>query len=141
MSYVSSVHKQDWTERRPGKAFGSDIARDLRPASPDARPQPRRVVTPADFDDFPAAPVERGAPAGFYDWYDWVVVWRYWNRDARGLRRLYLLEAGELLRLGADMSALELSLLVGVTERTVMRWQSILKPVGLRDLRGDGSAA
>jgi len=129
MSNVSSLHKSDWVERRPGGPFGSYFARTLTPSSPEVRPQPRRVVTPADFAGFPEPIAGKGTPLGFYDWYDWAVAWRYWNRDAAGLRRLYLLEAGELLRLGAELPAPELAIVMRVSERTVLRWQALLRPV------------
>ncbi len=64
-------------------------------------------------------------PPGWHDWYDWVVVYRYWTGDAAGLRRPYRREQLALMRLGADMSVPELAARLGVTERTIFRWREL----------------
>lgn len=68
----------------------------------------------------------RGVPHDYDTWYDWALVYRYWNRDAAGLRNPYPREIAELLRLGtaAGMGSLELGEHLGLTERTVCRWRN-----------------
>lgn len=73
----------------------------------------------------------RGLPPGYLDWYDWALVYRYWNGNHEGLRQPYLLEIEALLRLGADLTAGDLAERLGVTERTICRWRARVKPAGL----------
>lgn len=70
----------------------------------------------------------RGVPVGYDTWYDWALVWRYWHRQAEGLRPPYLLEQAALLRLGAaaGLTAEELADRLGVAERTIVRWRARL---------------
>jgi len=77
------------------------------------------MVTTGDYPNVPVPPVERKLRG----WYDWALVWRYWNGTAEGLRYPYTLEILELLRLGQGLSNLTLSEQLGVTERTVERWR------------------
>jgi len=66
----------------------------------------------------------RGVPEGYYTWYDWALVYRWWVGDSAGLRHPYLLEIRELLRLGAEagLSHGELASRLGVADTTVYRW-------------------
>lgn len=63
-------------------------------------------------------------PRGWHDWYDWALVWRYWNGLGRGLRKPYLREIDELLRLGRDLTQAQLAERLGLPERTICRWRS-----------------
>lgn len=64
-------------------------------------------------------------PAGWHDWYDWALVYRYWMRNADGLRSPYRREQQALLRLGAQagMTVQELADHLGVAKMTVVRWR------------------
>lgn len=70
--------------------------------------------------------VGKGRIEGYDTWYDWALVWRYWHRDAEGLRAPYALEQLALLRLGdaAGMSVPELGAHLGFSERTIARWRT-----------------
>lgn len=74
----------------------------------------------------------RGAPHGYEDWYDWALVYRYWNRDAAGLRMPYLLERAALLALGdaEGLATDELAERLCVSARTIERWRSVAKRPG-----------
>lgn len=63
-------------------------------------------------------------PQGWHDWFDWALVWRYWNGQAEGLRKPYVLEVRELLRLGRHLSDEKLAEKIRMPERTVSRWRS-----------------
>ena len=59
-----------------------------------------------------------------HEWYDWAVVWRYWNGKAEGLRTPTYPEARELLRL-AEAEGIGPTLLArrtGIHEATIHRW-------------------
>lgn len=68
----------------------------------------------------------RGVPNGYETWYDWALVYRYWNRDAEGLRMPYLRERAHLLQLGAEsgLSDPELAERLRVSHRTIERWRA-----------------
>jgi hypothetical protein len=65
----------------------------------------------------------KGVPDGWYTWYDWVLVYRYWTGDAAGLRKPYLLEIRALMRLGAELTPDELAERFGLSRRTIERWR------------------
>lgn len=87
---------------------------------------PRFAVTAADIPGFPAASRGKGRPTGWFDWYDWALVYRYWTGEADGLRRPYLLEIAELLRLGAHLDNVALATRLGFSVRQVIRWRKAL---------------
>lgn len=66
----------------------------------------------------------KGYPRGWLDWYDWALVWRWWHGLSEGLRKPYLLEQYELLRLGSDLTQAQLAERLGLPERTICRWRS-----------------
>ena len=87
----------------------------------------RRIVRPEDVPGYPTDPQRgKGTPEGWFDWYDWALVWRYWIGEAHELRRPYLLEIAELLRLGSDLNNVELAARLGFSERQVIRWRKRL---------------
>lgn len=87
----------------------------------------RSRVTAADVPGFPSEQKRgKGVPVGWYDWYDWVLVYRYWTGEADGLRRPYLLEIAELLRLGAHLDHVALAARLGFSDRQVLRWRQRL---------------
>jgi hypothetical protein len=50
-------------------------------------------------------------------------VWRYWHGQAEGLRKPYVREVQELLRLGRHLSDRQLAEQLHMPERTIWRWR------------------
>lgn len=67
----------------------------------------------------------RALPGGIRQhWYDWALVWRYWNSDAEGLRLPYPLEREVLLHLGRGLTDVALAERLGLSVRAIERWRS-----------------
>lgn len=67
----------------------------------------------------------RDLPGGIrHNLYDWVVVYRYWNGDAKDLRMPTYPEAEVLMRLGRGLSDGQLADRLDVQVRQVERWRA-----------------
>lgn len=84
---------------------------------------PFRVDDPGQGDSGPQLR-GKGVPLGWYELYDWALVWRYWHGQAEGLRKPYPRERAVLLHLGRDLTQAQLAERLGLPERTICRWRS-----------------